>query len=204
MLTTLTSRVLADTTLSYTFSDGILKIIIDTLANHNVLGDVKIAITGAESKNAYSDQETLVPDIFNKTYTFSNVTDKRLQTSIKIKNGFNLSNDLVDISGTPVATIDNVDFTIDKGLYLFRIFDPVAYPASNFDGSEIHIQEQNIGNSGQLGVIDKFDELGLASLESIDNQELTFQNPTKIFLGGTIGGSTNIPILVETFRRDVF
>ena len=200
MLTTLTNRLLADTTVSYKFFDNKLTIIIDTDAAHNVYGSVNITLANAETQNVYTNAGTLVEDVFNDTFLFTATSTTRLEHSFVMVNGLTPSiseiempNDGSDIT----ATVDNLLLSIEKGTYFFKLLDVAS---TVFDGSLVSIQEQGIAFMDSVkydGVVEDFDEEGLTSLyESIDGQELTFHFPADIT--STIGdtNATNIPLLI--------
>lgn len=197
MLTTLTQRALVDFVVKYQFFNNKLTLIIETDAAHNVLGSVNVELADCEFATVYTDVHTVLEDVFNRTYSFTAVSDTRLECSLAAVNGFNPSIEEItvgDNGDSITATIDNIEISIPKGKYTFKLIDTAA---SVFDGALITFQELNIASIGEVsydGDMDSFAETTEGSYQTVDNQELTFQFSAKMALSNQ-GSNTNIPIL---------
>lgn len=204
MLTTLTQRVLANAVPKYKFFDGKLHIFIDVETRHNVVGEVNVTLANIQSLNAYVN-ETLIKDFFNDIFKFKAISDTRLESIQNITSGFSpsLSEITLNDNGDDeiTVTIDNITFELSAGKYVFKLLDTEIV---DFDGAKITLQEKNIakiGDSYLNGIKDIFAENTFVdedekTYQTIDNQELTFDNESVVALLNK-GTDTNIPLLIN-------
>jgi hypothetical protein len=198
MITTLTKRDLVDITTLYTFYKGKLTIIINTLANHNVFGEVNMIMSNAILANIVTKSEGSVPDFFNQARLFKVNSPKQLIHTVDILSGINPSAEslILQNNGAPIEVeVDNLSVIISNpGVYTSRLIDDAS---SIFDGARVTLQEQailNAGNSNSYnGITDEYAEIADANYQTIDNQELTFDFAFKVGVTNETL-NTNIPI----------
>jgi len=198
MLTTLANRLLADTTVSYKFFNNKLTIIVDTDAAHDLFGEVNITLANCAASNIYTDNATLVQNVFNDTFLFEAKSDTRLEHSFACVRGFDQKDVEVEITnnGSAItATVDNLSITFEKGKYSFKELDVAS---KDYDGALINLQEKTItaiGATNYNGEVDLYAETADETYDNIDNQELSFDFSFELSTSGETL-DTNIPLLI--------
>lgn len=184
LTTTLKTGSLSVSAIKYKFdANNYLTIRIETDTPHNIVGSAKILLGNVQDINIYDSNAEIQYGYFNQTFNFVAVSENALEYKEKINSGLAQAVEFVDLedNGDPfVAEVENLNFTLEQGRYLFTLINK---DGNDLDGALIKIQEENVYSDIDASYDSYPDFYTLEDTvenESLDSKELFFRYKARV------------------------